>query len=1442
MAEKVLLRDKNNTVLMPITRGELILDSSGNTAFRSTEFLANASQPGLMSPEDKRKIENMQASSLANALTLKINNGSTEGTNLYTYNGSSIKTLDIVAGNNITLSTSAGRVVIDAITQNDTYTLDGFLSSDSYITRLTDSNGITTTATIPCVKGATTTTDGNAGLVPGPAIGDESKFLKGDGTWGTPADSHYTTHLYIGKQSSNNSDNNNSATTNGNTYLKLFDNNLLRHQYNIKGVGVSVVSDDDGNITIATASSSWDDIQGKPEKFTPEDHIHTSLDIRSLQGYTKSDSDNAIQVSDSLNAALGKLEYKADLGKLAYNWYQSVTVEDTDDIINKWGEIVDFIDSVKEGTDITDELVTRQTAQTITGAKTFSGGVTLNCGLNINGTNPITWNDGTYHQRIQTTDDTFANTAVFTFQQSSNTGSSWTDLFTIKDNGQAVANKFTTIGGTASQFVKGDGSLDSNTYLTSSDLTNYASTGAVTFTPANAQLTSADVLAKTGAWSMKKGTWSYAGNGYIQAGSFGNIDLAGCSVITLGASEANGYTQLYITGPTATEQNAKTNEIFFYNNHGEGYKPDWTRVITHRNYNEVLPVKLVNGLGYSDMISAGYLRSDYVSAGHPAEDYLKALCLQLINSYKGCVCIGSIRPSTGGSYICYVYDTTINTSTGLPEYMVGTAFMFNGIQVSFGTVSGAWYYRPTLTSANYTTYTLPRTQSMSFQHVTDKKYVNASFVDATLSKVAVEKYIEFWDGANTNAGFDGGYFNGVWGKLKAMSGYESQGKIALLGTTADTSWISFGRSGAAGNYITWPGNTDSACLLAFGYGNQYANSYYYMSSSAFYPANNNTRSLGTDTMKWSNVYATTFTGTLDGKASKIALNGINGDTAYGDYGGIIQSTSYGPTGSWHNSLKILHNNSAGYYTQLAQTFTGEEGLWHRRCTEGTVTSWKKVIDSDGGTLNKNLYFNHDAINYAQIVYKNTRIKADGGGWADPILTLSNNASEKVAGLGMYGSQDKLSYLYIGTGDYDKNNHLRIYPDKLGAMPIQPNETNLYDLGTSALRWNTLYTNRCNLVTKGLQWVGGKTLSNAAIEIATQQTTSAYFPIMAVKTSGNHVVNIGGLGDYVGFYGYYSSRTENGTDWEFQFNASNGSIISRSTSDFIRRGGNFVLENTSGGETPHLVFRRGTSTDSAVDFDIYSNSGYFYLRGGSTSLSTLLTITTSSISIPLPTTIGTSASNKNLTVYGTTSSIKLTLTQSTGTAPMTISSTTKVNNLNADMVDGKHASDFDIPVGTIVMWAGSTAPTNWLMCDGSAVSRTTYSTLFTVIGTTYGTGDGSTTFNLPNFKRRFPLGAQDGSFTAGSNAYFSTLGKTGGTMSYKLTVSEMPSHNHTATTTLNYSLGNYKSGGSIANSYNQTKGEAGTDLKATTTISNTGGGSAHNNMPPYLAVNFIVKYQ
>ena len=94
--------------------------------------------------------------------------------------------------------------------------------------------------------------------------------------------------------------------------------------------------------------------------------------VNALTGYKIATVRGAIAATDSLNTALGKLEYKAYLGETAYDWYKSVTGTDNDDIINKWEEIVDFIDSVKEGTDITDEFVTRKTNQTITGQKTFN--------------------------------------------------------------------------------------------------------------------------------------------------------------------------------------------------------------------------------------------------------------------------------------------------------------------------------------------------------------------------------------------------------------------------------------------------------------------------------------------------------------------------------------------------------------------------------------------------------------------------------------------------------------------------------------------------------------------------------------------------------------------------------------------------------------------------------------------------------------------------------------------------------------------------------------------------------------------------------------------------------------------------------------------------------------------------------------------------------------
>lgn len=149
-----------------------------------------------------------------------------------------------------------------------------------------------------------------------------------------------------------------------------------------------------------------------------------------------------------------------------------------------------------------------------------------------------------------------------------------------------------------------------------------------------------------------------------------------------------------------------------------------------------------------------------------------------------------------------------------------------------------------------------------------------------------------------------------------------------------------------------------------------------------------------------------------------------------------------------------------------------------------------------------------------------------------------------------------------------------------------------------------------------------------------------------------------------------------------------------------------------------------------------------------------------------------------------------------------------------------------PTGEVTMFAGSSAPTGWLLCDGSAVSRTTYSALFAVVSTTYGTGDGSTTFNVPNLKGRAPVGVDS------TQTEFAALGTTGGEKTHVLSVAEMPSHTHQERYSLN--------GASGTNMGSLTSSGGGAYTNAEQTTQTTGGGGAHNNLQPYLSLNFIIK--
>jgi len=99
----------------------------------------------------------------------------------------------------------------------------------------------------------------------------------------------------------------------------------------------------------------------------------------------------------------------------------------------------------------------------------------------------------------------------------------------------------------------------------------------------------------------------------------------------------------------------------------------------------------------------------------------------------------------------------------------------------------------------------------------------------------------------------------------------------------------------------------------------------------------------------------------------------------------------------------------------------------------------------------------------------------------------------------------------------------------------------------------------------------------------------------------------------------------------------------------------------------------------------------------------------------------------------------------------------------------------VPTGAVLPYAGSSAPTSYLLCDGTAIDRSTYAALFSAIGTAYGAGDGSTTFNVPDLRQRFPLGKA----ASGTGA---TLGDSGGTINHTHTYTDVINHTHVVSVT------------------------------------------------------------
>jgi microcystin-dependent protein len=185
-------------------------------------------------------------------------------------------------------------------------------------------------------------------------------------------------------------------------------------------------------------------------------------------------------------------------------------------------------------------------------------------------------------------------------------------------------------------------------------------------------------------------------------------------------------------------------------------------------------------------------------------------------------------------------------------------------------------------------------------------------------------------------------------------------------------------------------------------------------------------------------------------------------------------------------------------------------------------------------------------------------------------------------------------------------------------------------------------------------------------------------------------------------------------------------------------------------------------------------------------------------------------------------------------------------LNDTTIQYRHLQSDMIPTGVIHLWSVVTAPSsNWLICDGTAYSRTTYAALYSVIGVTYGSGDGSTTFNVPNFAARVPAGVSSG------DSHFSYLGAYGGEETHQLSQGELPYYQlgvsdpgHAHGTAGNYfqdagGAGNLNvSGGGdgYARSSNVGVYGAGTNIS----VYSNGSNQSHNNLQPYLTIQYIIK--
>ena len=312
--------------------------------------------------------------------------------------------------------------------------------------------------------------------------------------------------------------------------------------------------------------------------------------------------------------------------------------------------------------------------------------------------------------------------------------------------------------------------------------------------------------------------------------------------------------------------------------------------------------------------------------------------------------------------------------------------------------------------------------------------------------------------------------------------------------------------------------------------------------------------------------------------------------------------------------------------------------------------------------------------------------------------------------------------------------------------------------------------------------------------------------------------------------------------------------------------------TSTANLNQSIYAMLSLTGGSANFNVFTPNGSaktYIINNTSSYAATIAVSSAGSATTPAGATV-TIPSLQTVTVYtdGTNFYPQNSYLPGTPTAPTATTGTNTTQIATTAFVQTTAGAINSVLTGSIQMWPTTSAPSGYLLCNGNAVSRTSYAALFAVMGTTFGAGDGSTTFNLPNYTNNFPVGA--------GSSY--SLASTGGATSVTLSTANIPAHSHSssglsASSNTSVSLtdpghqhyvgsrdSTAQDGGAytqeFVSNYNNTSNGPSTytnftttgisvsSATTTTTISGStgsiGSGTAFNTVPPYLAIYFIVK--